>query len=474
MTEPDSRRRLLLPYVIVTAGAIALIALLLRVGERAVARGDAVASVSRAARLDTMLHVLLALVVIIVTARLIGAVFRRIHQPPVIGEVVGGILLGPSLLGMVSPSAYAALLPAQTAPFLAVIAQLGVILYMFIVGLHLDLNVVQASGRAALAISHASIVCPFVLGVALALPLYPLAGESATFTSFALFMGVSMSITAFPVLARILSDKDLHRTQLGMLALTCAAVDDVTAWCLLALAVGLSQASLSAGLVTIALTIAYIAFMYVVVRPLIVRGLPRLERMRRLDDDRLAVVFVLLLLSALATEAVGVHSIFGAFLLGAMVPHSGVLARDVTDRLDGVVRVLFLPAFFAFTGMRTQIGLLSSWQEWMLCLLIIAIATVGKFGGTYAAARFVRLSTVDSAALGLMMNTRGLVELIVLNVGLDVGAISPRLFTMLVIMALVTTFVTTPALDLLMRGRTWGLAGAAPADGDAMTTRAAR
>jgi Kef-type K+ transport system membrane component KefB len=457
MAAPDLRRRLLLPYVAFTAAAIALVAMLLRIGGRTVAGTGAVSSVPATARLDTMLHVLLALVVIIVTARVIGAVFRRIHQPPVIGEVIGGILLGPSLLGMVAPSAYVALLPAQAAPFLGVIAQLGVILYMFIVGLHLDLSVVRASGRAALAISHASIVCPFVLGVALALPLFPLAGERATFTSFALFMGVSMSITAFPVLARILSDKELHRTELGMLALTCAAVDDVTAWCLLALAVGLSQASLGAGLVTIALSIAYIAFMYAVVRPLIVRGLPGLERLPRLDDNRLAAVFVLLLLSALVTEAIGIHAIFGAFLLGALIPHSGVLARDVTDRLDGLVRVLFLPAFFAFTGMRTQIGLLGSWQEWTLCLLIIVVATVGKFGGTYAAARFVRLSATDSAALGLMMNTRGLVELIVLNVGLDAGAISPRLFTMLVIMALVTTFATTPLLDALMRGRSWTL-----------------
>ena len=453
MSETGNHSRLLAGYAAVAALSIALILALLRLGNSMVATSAMLPGATGTSRADTTMHVLLALVVIIVTARIIGALFRRLHQPPVIGEVVGGILLGPSLLGAISPSAYAALLPQQAAPFLGVIAQLGVVLYMFIVGLHLDLRVVQATGRAALAISHASIVCPFVLGVALALPLYPLAGEGASFSSFALFMGVSMSVTAFPVLARILRDKQLHRTELGMLALTCAAVDDVTAWCLLALAVGLSQSSLSAGLQTVGLAIAYIAIMLVLVRPLIVRGMPRLERMPRLDDDRLAIVFVALLSSALVTEAIGIHAIFGAFLLGALVPHSGTLAHDVTERLEGLVRVLFLPAFFAFTGMRTQIGLLSTWQEWMLCLLIVAAATVGKFGGTYVAARFARLPRRDSAVLGVMMNTRGLVELIVLNVGLDVGAISPRLFAMLVIMALVTTFATAPLLDLLMESK---------------------
>jgi Kef-type K+ transport system membrane component KefB len=203
--------------------------------------------------------------------------------------------------------------------------------------------------------------------------------------------------------------------------------------------------------------------MLFVVRPLVIRAMTALERIRRLDDNRLALVFVVVLSSALATEAIGIHAIFGAFLLGAIVPHSALLARDVTERLEGLVRVLFLPAFFAFTGMRTEIGLLTSWHDWMLCFLIITAATAGKFGGTFAAARFARLTRADAAALGVMMNTRGLVELIVLNVGLEVGAISPRLFTMLVVMALVTTFATTPVLDLLMRGRTWVLMGARPA-----------
>ena len=463
MEDPSRPSRVLPAYLAVATVSIAVVVAILRIGEASVSPRATLTGARMPERVDTMLQVLLALVVIIATARTVGVLFRHLRQPPVIGEVVGGILLGPSLLGAVSPAAYEALLPTQAAPFLNVIAQLGVVLYMFMVGLHLDLRVLQTSGRAALAISHASIVCPFVLGVALALPLYPLAGAGASFTSFALFMGVSMSVTAFPVLARILSDKGLQHTEFGMLALTCAAVDDVTAWCLLALAVGLSQQSVTAAFVTIGLTIVYIVVMLFVVRPLVIRAMPALERIRRLDDNRLALVFVVVLSSALATEAIGIHAIFGAFLLGAIVPHSALLARDVTERLEGLVRVLFLPAFFAFTGMRTEIGLLTSWHDWMLCFLIITAATAGKFGGTFAAARFARLTRADAAALGVMMNTRGLVELIVLNVGLEVGAISPRLFTMLVVMALVTTFATTPVLDLLMRGRTWVLMGARPA-----------
>jgi Kef-type K+ transport system membrane component KefB len=388
----------------------------------------------------------------------VGALFRYIHQPPVIGEVVGGILLGPSVLGAVWPEAQRVLLPAESAPFLGVIAQLGVVLYMFIVGLHFDLRILRTSGQATLAISHASIVAPFVLGGALALGLYGgLAGDNIAFTPFALFIGVSLSVTAFPVLARILSDKGLHKTELGMLALTCAAVDDVTAWCLLAFVVSLSQSTIANGVATLVLTVAYIAVMFAVVRPLAARVVPRLERVGRLDQTGLAVIVVALLASALATELIGIHAIFGAFLLGAVIPPESRVAHDITERLDDLVRVMFLPAFFAFTGMRTEIGLLATWQDWAVCAGILVVAIIGKFGGSFVAARLVGIGRHDAAALGVLMNTRGLVELIVLNIGLDMQIISPRLFTMLVIMALVTTFMTTPILDRLMRGRAWAL-----------------
>ena len=454
MIPPPSHRRTAVLYVGGIAAAALVFAAVSWIGERAFSASRA-ATPAPPHHVDAMLHVLLALAVVIVTARLVGSAFRVIHQPPVIGEVLGGIMLGPSLLGALSPAAYAFILPPATAPFLGVIAQLGVILYMFVVGLHLDLRVVRTSGRTTLAISHASIVVPFVLGALLSLALYrTLAGEGAGFTAFALFLGVSMSVTAFPVLARILDDRRLDKTELGMLALTCAAVDDVTAWCMLAFVVGLSQATMGAAFATAGLTIAYIAVMFLVVQPVVRREVARMDAHVPLTQAALARVFVALLLSALATEVIGIHAIFGAFLLGAVVPPASRVAADVTGRLDDVVRVMFLPAFFALTGMRTEIGLLNTWQDWMICAAIIGVATLGKFGGTFAAARYLGLARRESAALGILMNTRGMVELIVLNIGLDIGAISPRLFTMLVLVALATTFMTTPALDWVRRPST--------------------
>lgn len=464
-SRATSRKRLLGAYFSALGAAFLLFAVLSWAGERLFAPGpEARAAVTGAqAPVDAMLHVLLALAVVIVAARFMGAIFHYLHQPPVIGEVFGGIMLGPSLLGAWYPSIYAFLLPPETAPFLSVISQLGIVLYMFIVGLHLDIRILRTSGHATLAISHASIVAPFLLGGMLAFVLYDgLAGERTGFTLFALFLGVSMSVTAFPVLARILRDKELHKTELGMLALTCAAVDDVTAWCLLAFVISVSQATLAGAFVTLGLTILYIIAMLTVVRPIVGFAIPLLEKVERLNQGGLAVIFVALLLSALATEFIGIHAIFGAFLLGAVVPHTSRVATDVTERLEDLVRVMFLPAFFAFTGMRTEVALMGSLNDWLLCALIIAVATLGKFGGTFAAARFVGLARRESAALGVLMNTRGLVELIVLNIGLDAGAISPRLFTMLVIMALVTTFITGPALNVLMRGRSWAAMAVEP------------
>lgn len=412
-------------------------------------------------RVNALLHVLVALAAIIVTARLIGRFFARLGQPPVIGEVVGGILLGPSLLGRVAPDAYAALLPATVAPFLGVHAQLGIILYMFLVGLELDPAVIRRSGHATLAISHASIIAPFILGSALALALYPLLATSQTsFTVFALFMGVSMSVTAFPVLARILADRGIARTRMGMVAIACAAVDDATAWCLLALVVSIAQARASDAAVTSALAVAFVLVMAFVAAPAIRRVAAGAERDRELSRGTLAVVLVGMLVAAATTEWIGIHGLFGAFAFGVAVPHASRIAEGVSARLDDVVAVLFLPAFFAFTGMRTELGLISGLQNWLICGAIVLVACAGKFGGTLAAARLVGLGWRDSSALGVLMNTRGLVELIVLNIGLDLRLISPRLFTMLVIMALATTFMTTPILQLLLRRHPWELTAA--------------
>jgi Kef-type K+ transport system membrane component KefB len=452
--------RLILFYVVAVGMALAAFLAVAWFGETTRTRSAAPAVAPRhmSEPIDTLLHVLLALAVIIVTSRAVGALFGTLRQPPIIGEVVGGILLGPSLLGRVSPELHAVLLPPRVAPFLGVIAQLGVILYMFIVGLRFDLRVVRQSGPMTLAISHASIIVPFVLGLALALGLYDgMAPEGATFTPFALFIGVAMSVTAFPVLARILDDRGLSGTRMGTIALTCAAVDDVTAWCLLAFVVSAARDTLGGAFVTLGLTILYIGIMLIVIRRIIARLIPRLEASERSVDARLSLIFVALLLSALATEFIGIHAIFGAFLLGVITPPRSRLATDVSDRIDDVVRVLFLPAFFAFTGMRTEVGLLLTASDWLICALIVVVATAGKLGGTLIASRLAGLGWRDSAALGILMNTRGLVELIVLNIGLDLGVITPRLFVMLVIMALVTTLMTSPILHLLLRRHPWAV-----------------
>ncbi len=401
---------------------------------------------------DVMLHVLIALAVIVAVTRLGGIVFRFLRQPAVIGEIVAGILLGPTLLGSLWPGAFNYLLPPLVAPFLDVLAQLGIILYMFLVGLELDPEAVAKNGQSAVAISHASIVTPFLLGTMLALVLYPdVAAHGIPFTGFSLFMGVSMSITAFPVLSRILTDLGLNKTPLGTTVLTCAAVDDVTAWCLLAIVVGVVEARGTGSLITMAAAIAYIVLMIVLVRPTVVRLTMQQESRDRLTQGIIAIVFILLLISALTTELIGIHAMFGAFAIGAIIPSDSKLAKEMTNRLEDVLVVLLLPTFFALTGLRTRIGLVSGQEAWILCGLTIVVASVGKFGGSFIAARFTGMNSRDASALGVLMNTRGLAELIVLNIGLQLRVINPRVFAMLVVMSLATTLATSPILYLIRR-----------------------
>jgi Kef-type K+ transport system membrane component KefB len=397
-----------------------------------------------------LLHVLLALVVVLVVARILGAMFRRLNQPQVMGEVIAGTLLGPSFLGWLAPGAASQVLPVNTAPYLAVIAHVGVVLYMFLVGLDLDTDLLRKRTQAAIAISHASIVVPFLLGAASALWLYPLYATGAfSFTTFALFIGVAMSITAFPVLARILTDRGMQKTRLGVLALACAAIDDVTAWCLLAFAISVAHAQTGSLWFILITTIGFIFFVLLIAK----RGALWLVRRQiakgRTTQDMFAVVCAALLLAALVTERIGVHALFGAFLLGTVIPHNSLLARDIRAKCEDLVVVLLLPVFFAFTGMRTQIGLVHGTRDWMACLLILGVASLGKFGGSFLAARWTGSDWREAASLGILMNTRGLMELIVLNVGLDLGVLSPVLFTMFVFMAVITTLVTTPILHVL-------------------------
>ena len=452
-------RHVILVHAIVLSAAVGLFLILRAYGESMATAHSSVApaSTAPAPRDDVFLHLLLALVTVVVVSQGLGTVFSRCAQPRVIGEVVAGILLGPSLLGAISPASMAFVLPLSIVPLLGVLAQTGVIVYMFLVGLDLNASLLRSRAHASVAISHASIVAPFVLGALLALWLYPrLAPDGVRFTSFALFMGVAMAITAFPVLARILTDQGLEKTELGVLSLGCAAVDYVSAWCLLALSVGVAQSDLNSALRVVLLTLGYVALMFGVAGPVAARWLKGIqdEHEEALPTSVVVTALVALLLSSLAAEAIGIHAIFGAFLLGAILPHDSPVARVFRRKLEDIVTILLLPAYFAYTGLRTQIGLLHGWDEWLVCAIIILLATAGKFGGTLAAARFTGLGWRTSASLGILMNTRGLMELVVLNIGLDLGVISPALFAMMVVMALVTTLATTPALRLV--GHVWG------------------
>jgi Kef-type K+ transport system membrane component KefB len=461
---PSGRRNWLAAaaYFGMLAGAVGLFLWFRSIGEGLTAPDAPPAAVSvaapKAGRVDVVAHVLATLAAVIALGYALGRLLARVGQPPVIGEILAGIFLGPSLLGAISPDAMHLLFPGkdadphgQVVSALKAVAQLGVVLYIFLVGLELNAAKLRHHAQAAVAISHTSIVFPFVLGAGLALWLYPhLSHNKVPFTSFALFMGATLAVTAFPVLARILHDRGLDRTEAGTVALGCAAADDVTAWCLLAFVVGVAQAQVGGAAATAVGAVLFIAGMFLVVRPVAGWVCRKLEHPGPLPAAAVPVLFVAVLLSALATEAIGVHAVFGAFLLGVMIPHESRLAREVTRRLKDVVTVLFLPAFFALTGMKTQVGLLAGWEAWLFCGAIILVATLGKFGGTVAAARLTGHGWRESAALGAMMNTRGLMGLIVLDIGLDMGVISPTLFSMMVLMALVTTMATSPALSVLL------------------------
>lgn len=395
--------------------------------------------------------VTLELFVVIAAARLLGVAFRALGQPQVVGEVVSGILLGPSLLGWVAPGWSAALFPPAALPVLRVISEYGIVFFMFLVGLELDSRLLVGQGRTALFISQASIVVPMLGGVVLARRLY---GEHAPpgvpFESFALFMAAAMSVTAFPVLARILLERDLLQTRVGALAIICAAFDDVAAWCLLAFVVAVASAGSFAGATrTLVLAAVYVVVMIAVVRPVLARLAAVVDRSGRLSQNVVAVVFLLVLASAMTTHAIGVHAIFGAFAMGVVLPKDALFARELVEKIEDFAVVFLLPVYFAFTGLRTAVGLVGTPALWVECAIVLGVATLGKFGGSTLAARFTGVGWREASAIGVLMNTRGLMELVILNIGYDLGVVSPALFAMLVVMALVTTLMTTPVLAVV-------------------------
>lgn len=388
---------------------------------------------------------------IILVARLFGIFFRKIGQPSVIGEIIAGIVLGPSLLGKYFPEFSAGLFPVQSLSNLQFLSQIGLILFMFIIGMELDLKVLRNRAHDAVVISHASIILPFALGVGLAYLIYQsFAPTGVEFTSFALFMGIAMSITAFPVLARIVQERGLQKTKVGTIAITCAAADDITAWCILAAVIAIVKAgSFVSSLYVIALSVGYVLIMIKVIKPFLKRIGELHTSQENLSKPIVAIFFLMLILSSYATEVIGIHALFGAFMAGAIIPENVKFRSIFIEKIEDVSVVLLLPLFFVFTGLRTQIGLLDDPSLWKIAGLIILVAVIGKFFGSALAARFVGQSWKDSLTIGALMNTRGLVELVVLNIGYDLGVLTPEIFTMMVIMALVTTMMTGPALDFI-------------------------
>ena len=399
---------------------------------------------------ETFGRLMLAIAAVIFAARLVGTALHRIGQPQVMGEVLAGILLGPTLLGAIAPEVQAYLFPPDIVPLLSAAAQIGLAFYLFLVGMEIDPRLLRERIAQAALISNTSVAFPLALGFLAAIPTYELLAPDNEYLPFALFMGVSMSVTAFPVLARILIERRMLRRPVGALALASAAIDDVTAWGLLALATAVAGTGSGIdALVIVGLAGAFTAGMILVGRPLLARVSTAYDEVGRVPPLWLGIIFVSVLLSAFVAQQIGIAAIFGAFVMGLIMPRHAGLTEDVTGRIEDFVTTVLLPLFFVVTGLRTEIGALDRAELWLITLGLIAVAIVGKWVGAMGAARYGGFRWRDSAALGALMNTRGLTELIVLNIGLELGLISSTLFTMLVVMALVTTFMAGPALRLI-------------------------
>jgi Kef-type K+ transport system membrane component KefB len=398
------------------------------------------------------LAILLAQIITIVfIARLFGWIFKKIGQPSVIGEIIAGIFLGPSVVGKFFPDFSMALFPPNSLGNLEFLSQIGLIFFMFVIGMELDLKVLKNKANEAVVISHASIVIPFALGISLAYTIYNnFAPSGVPFLPFGLFLGIAMSITAFPVLARIVQERGIHKTKVGTIVITCAAADDITAWCILAAVIAIVKAgTFLSALYVIGLALGYVLLMIFIIKPFLKRIGDLYSTTDSLSKPVVAIFFLTLVISSYATEIIGIHALFGAFMMGAIMPDIIKFRNIFIEKVEDIALILLLPLFFVFTGLRTQIGLINDPYLWKITGLIILVAVIGKFLGSALTAKFVGQSWKDSLIIGALMNTRGLMELVVLNIGYDLGVLSDKIFTMMVIMALVTTFMTGPALDLI-------------------------
>lgn len=396
---------------------------------------------------------LLQTIVILIFARMVAWVFMKMGQPSVIGEILAGIILGPSVLGLLFPSSFTFLFPPTSLPNISLLSQFGLIFFMFVIGMELDLGEIKKNFQKSLIISHTSIVVPFVMGAILALFLYTdYAGEHSQLLPFALFIGVSMSITAFPVLARIIQEQGKMNTHIGIISMSSAANGDITAWCIVAVIMAIAQAGAPISAVfTVLFAAVYMLVMFYVVKPLFKIIGQAYNNKEVANIGLIALIFLTLLASAYVTEILGLHALFGAFIAGVVMPDDISFRRIMTEKVEDVSLSVFLPLFFVSSGLQTQIGLLNTPTHWWITLIIVIVAIVGKLVGTYVSCRVVGETPRDSLYIGILMNTRGLMELVVLSMGYQLGILSPVIYAMLVIMTLVTTFITTPLIDLTNR-----------------------
>ena len=394
---------------------------------------------------------LLQVIVILLCCRLFGWLFKKMGQPTVIGEILAGIVLGPSILGYWFPEISGFLFPIESLGNISILSQFGLILFMFAIGMELDIAEVRKTLKETILISHTSTIVPFFLGMLTAYFVYDTYADKTTpFLSFALFIGIAMSITAFPVLARIIQEKGLTKSHLGTITLASAANGDITAWCLLAVVVAIAQAgSMLSAVYNILFSVLYLVLMFLVVRPFLQMIGQIYHNKEVIDKGLVASMFLILIISSYLTEILGLHALFGAFIAGVVMPGNLKFRKIMTEKVEDVSLSLFLPLFFVSTGLRTEIGLLNSPELWEMCGIFILVAIVGKFGGAFFSARFVGESWKNSLYIGALMNTRGLMELVVLTIGYEMNILPPTIFVMLVIMTLVTTFMTTPLLGFI-------------------------